>query len=259
MFWRNFKVQRRVVGALIIREIYSRFGRENLGFAWIIGEPLIFAFPVLFVWHLIKAPFERGLPLVPFFWTGYLPLLLFRHMSARMLMFVRANAGLLYHSQITIFDLFLGRALLEILSNLAAVTFSGAVLLTLGAIPVPQDLPMFYLGYFYMIWWSVAVAMIVGGLSERTELVEKIWQPTSYLYMAVSGFFFLSEWLPPHLRHFALKAMPPIQCYDMIREGLFGPTVHPHYDLVYMSVVFTLMSAIGLHFISETRKYLEIE
>jgi capsular polysaccharide transport system permease protein len=185
--------------------------------------------------------------------------MLFRHLGGRILMFVRANAGLLYHRQVTIFDLFAARALLETLSNLMAVAFSGGLLLAMGVLQWPQDLAMFYLGYFYMIWWCVAVALIVGGLSERTELVEKIWAPISYLYMAVSGFFFLSDWLPPHLRAFALKAMPSIQAYDMIREGLFGPIVPAHYDLIYMSVLFSAMTVFGLVLIHEARKHLEIE
>jgi capsular polysaccharide transport system permease protein len=40
-FWRGLVIQWRVVGALIIREIYTRFGRESLGFAWIVAEPLV--------------------------------------------------------------------------------------------------------------------------------------------------------------------------------------------------------------------------
>ena len=44
---RGFAVQRRVIGALLIREIYSRFGRQSLGFAWVVAEPLVFAVPVL--------------------------------------------------------------------------------------------------------------------------------------------------------------------------------------------------------------------
>lgn len=259
MFWRNFKVQRRVIGALIIREVYTRFGRRNLGFAWIIAEPLVFAIPVLLVWHLLRAPFERGLPLVPFMWSGYLPLLLFRHLGGSILRFVRSNIGLLYHRQVTVLDLFLGRALLEILSNLSAVLVSAILFLILGMMQLPLDLPMFYLGYLYIVWWSVAVAMIIGGLSERSDLVEKIWLPISYLYMAVSGFFFLSDWLPPRLRVFALKAMPSIQCYDMIREGLFGHTVHPHYDLIYMTVLFSVMTLFGLVLLRGARQYIEIE
>src|SRR6201987_6391707 len=96
--------QWRVVGALLIREIYSRFGRESLGFAWIVAEPLVFAIPVLFVWRAVRDPNEHGISLMPFLWSGYLPLLLFRHLGDRILLFIRANVALLYHQRVTIFD-----------------------------------------------------------------------------------------------------------------------------------------------------------
>jgi hypothetical protein len=44
----------------------------------------------------------------------------------------------------------------------------------IGAMEVPKDLPMFYLGYLYMIWCCLAAAIIIGALSERSEWVEKI-------------------------------------------------------------------------------------
>ena len=139
MVWRGFQVQRRVVGALLIREIYSRFGRETLGFAWIVAEPLVFAIPVLFTWRAIRDPHEHGLSLMPFLWSGYLPILLFRHLGGRMLLFVRANATLLYHRRVTIFDVFLARALLEIGGNLTALLVSFAVFYCIGAMEVPKD------------------------------------------------------------------------------------------------------------------------
>ena len=54
MFWQNLATQSRVVGALLIREVYTRFGREGLGFAWIVAEPLIFAIPVRLVWSAVR-------------------------------------------------------------------------------------------------------------------------------------------------------------------------------------------------------------
>ena len=84
-FLRSFAIQRRVLGALIMRETWTRFGRENLGFAWMYGEFLIFALPVIVMWHLIRGHREHGLLVVPFVWSGYLPILLFRHMGGHML------------------------------------------------------------------------------------------------------------------------------------------------------------------------------
>src|SRR5580693_8071501 len=207
-FWDDLATQWRVVGALLIREIYTRFGRDGLGFGWIVLEPLIFAVPVLLLWSVVRAPYEHGVALLPFLWSGYLPILLFRHVGARMLLFVRVNACLLYHRQVTIFDIFLARCLLEVASNLAAVAASFALFYSVGLLDLPRDLPIFYLGYFYTIWWSAVIGLIIGALSERSDWVEKIWTPFSYLYMFFSGFMFMAAWLPAGLRGWALL-MPP--------------------------------------------------
>ena len=256
--WRGLVIQWRVVGALLIREIYSRFGRESLGFAWIIAEPLVFALPVLFMWRAIRGEHEHGIALMPFLWSGYLPLLLFRHVGNRILFFVRANVPLLYHRRVTIFDVFLARALLEIGSNLTAAVISFAVFYAVGSVDVPRDLPMLYLGYFYMIWWAVAVAMIIGALCERTDWVQQIWLPYSYMYMIFSGFFYLADWLPPALRTVALY-QPYTQAYEMIRGGVFGSTITTYGDPAYTTFILAILTLFGLWQLREARKYVVIE
>jgi capsular polysaccharide transport system permease protein len=258
MFWENLVVQSRVVGALLIREVYTRFGREGLGFAWIVCEPLIFAIPVLLVWSVVRAPYEHGVPMMPFLWCGYLPILLFRHVGGRMILFVRVNAGLLYHRQVTIFDLFLARLLLEVGSNLSAVVASGVLFYSVGLLDLPQDLPMFFLGYFYMIWWCAVVGLIIGGLSERTDWVEKIWQPYSYLYIFFSGFFLMAAWLSPALRNVALY-QPSLQAYEMIRGGMFGAAVKTYGDPAYDTFILAVLTLIGLLVMRESRKYIVAE
>jgi capsular polysaccharide transport system permease protein len=257
-FRQDLATQWRVVGALLIREIYTRFGREGLGFGWIIGEPLIFAVPVLLVWSAVRNPYEHGLPMMPMVWTGYLPILLFRHIGGRMLMFVRVNAGLLYHRQVTIFDIYLARCILEVASNLTAVVASFALFYAVGLLDPPADLPMFYLGYFYTIWWSAAVGLIIGGLSERSDWVEKIWTPFSYLYMFFSGFIFMAAWLPVGLRGWAL-CMPSLQAYEMIRAGMFGAAVKTYGDVAYNSTILAVLTLIGLLIMRESRKYMVAE
>jgi capsular polysaccharide transport system permease protein len=257
-FWDNLGTQSRVVGALLLREVYTRFGREGLGFAWMLGEPLIFAIPVLLVWSVVRDPYEHGVPMLPFLWSGYLPILLFRHVGGRMILFIRVNAGLLYHRQVTIFDVFLARFLLEVFSNLSAVLASGILFYSVGLLDLPRDLPMFYLGYLYMIWWCAAVGLIIGGLSERTDWVEKIWAPYSYLYIFFSGFFVMAAWLPPHMREVALL-QPSMQAYEMIRAGMFGPSVKTYADFTYATSSLALLTLIGLLFMRESRKYVVAE
>ena len=258
MLWRGFVTQSRVVGALLIREIYSRFGRENLGFAWMVAEPLVFALPVLFVWRAVRNPYESSLPLVPFLWSGYLPILLFRHIGGRSLFFIRQNTVLLYHRRVLIFDIFLARSLLEVVGNLTSLAVSFTVFYSIGALEIPHDLPLFYTGYFYFIWWSLAAGLIVGALSERSDWVEKIWSPYSYLFMMFSGFFYLADWLPSTLRHVALY-QPYTQAYEMIRGGVFGTAVRTYGDPAYTTFVLAGLTVLGLWLMRDSRRFVVIE
>jgi capsular polysaccharide transport system permease protein len=257
-FREDLATQGRVIGALLIREIYTRFGRAGLGFAWIIFEPLIFAIPVLLVWSVVRNPYEHGVALMPFLWCGYLPILLFRHIGGRMLLFVRVNAGLLYHRQITIFDIFLARCLLEVASNLTAVVASFALFYSLGWLDLPRDLPMFYLGYFYTIWWSAVAGLIIGALSERTDWAERLWQPYSYLYIFFSGFFVMAAWLPEGIRPWALY-QPSLQAYEMIRAGMLGDAVKTYGDPAYTTLALAVLTLIGLALMRQSRKYVVVE
>jgi capsular polysaccharide transport system permease protein len=180
-------------------------------------------------------------------------------MVARSLQFAHHGAALLYHRQLTIFDLFVAGALLETLSNIAALIVSGLLLYVLGIIDLPKNFGLFLVGYFYMIWWSVAVALIMGALSERGEVVEKIWAPMGYMYLPISGFFFLAVWLPDSVRYWALTVMPALHAYEMIRSGLLGPVFHAYYDLGYVSIVLTVLTIIGLKLMRDTAEYLVLE
>jgi capsular polysaccharide transport system permease protein len=44
-----------VIGAVMMRELHTRYGRENLGFVWLIVEPLFFCLGVMVVWTVTTA------------------------------------------------------------------------------------------------------------------------------------------------------------------------------------------------------------
>lgn len=258
--FRAWSIQRTVIGALIMREIQLRWGRRNLGFGWMIFEPLIFAFPVLIMWHAIRGgASEHGMPLMPFLWSGYLPLLMFRHTTGHALHTLRASAPLLYHRMVTPLDIMIARFGLELAGNFTATAISFFVLYMLGEMPLPYDWSLFLVGFLYMAWWSVAVGMIVAAWSERTELVGHIWMPISYIYMPVSGFVYLAMWLPTTARELALTVMPSLHAYEMIRGGLFGNQIQVFYDTAYLSAILAVLTLFGLWLVRDVRAHVQLE
>ena len=259
VFGRALVVQKRVLGALFMREFVTRWGRRNLGFAWLFVEPLVFALPVIAMWSMIRAPTDRGLPMVAFIWTGYLPLLLFRHVTSHALYTVKSSGSILYHRQVTPLDLFIGRQGLEVMGNLSAIAMTFVLFYMLGLLEWPHDYALFLTGFFYMSWWAIAVALIIAALSERSEIIEHIWQPISYMYLPISGFFYMAAWLPPSWRQLALAVVPSLHSYEMIRGGLFGDRVQVFYDISYLTWILAILTLVGLWLMRDVRKHLVLE
>jgi capsular polysaccharide transport system permease protein len=250
------KIQIRAVGAVMIREFIARWGRGNLGFAWLYGESLIFSFPVLVVWHFVRPSHDEGLPMLPFLWSGYMPLLMFRHVGGLAIRPIFANRGLLYHRRITPFDIFLGRSLLDIFGTLTTVPFSWWVWHLFGLMDAPVNYPLMLLGYVLMTWWCIAFALITAALSERSEIIAHLWSPLSYLYIFWSGFFFLAQWLPYKIRVIAVAIDPPLDCYEIIRRGFFGNIIYPDYNIAHLSYILAALTFLGLWLFKDVRRYI---
>jgi capsular polysaccharide transport system permease protein len=251
---KQLNVQRRVIGALLIREIHGRFRREGLGFGWLFGEPLMFALPVLTLWSVVRSRYEHGVPFMAIFVSGYMGILLFRHVGASMLMFVRSNANLLYHRQITLLDVFLAKLLMEVVGNVTALVVVYGIFILAGRVEFPVNLPMLYLGYLFMIWWCATVGLLAGALSERSKIVEKVWPVYSYTYLFYSGFFYMADWLPPKLREIALY-QPSLQAYEMMRQGMLGSSVRTYASPAYTALVLAILTVIGLWAMRDARKH----
>jgi capsular polysaccharide transport system permease protein len=90
-------------------------------------------------------------------------------------------------------------------------------------------------------------------------MVQHIWQPISYMYLPISGFFYMAEWLPTTLRNVALSVMPSLHGYEMIRGGLFGGRMQVFYDVGYVSFYLAILTLFGLWLVRDVRRYVEFE
>jgi capsular polysaccharide transport system permease protein len=257
-FRERASTHKRIIWALLMRELSTRYGRNNIGFLWVIFEPLMFAGAVTIMWSLIKPPYEHGVKLIPFIVTGYMCIILYRHMIGHGVNCVKVNQALLYHRHITVLHLFFSRLLLEFIGVTLAFLVIFTFMLAIGQMDVPKDLPIAYLGWALLGWIGAGMAMILGALGEMFEFVERVVQVFTYMLVPMSGTFYMAAWVPPTFRK-ALLAMPFVHPVEMVRAGFFGEFVTTYYDFAYAAAWATGFTLLGLFLLQFVRNRVEIE
>jgi len=254
----SLEIQGQIIHALMIRELITRFGRENIGFLWIMAEPLLFAGLVGIMWHFTKGSTEHGVSVVAFTATGYIPLTFFRHCVARSVAAFTANASLLYHRQIKVFDIICARFIIEMLGGMMAYLFMAVCLGLIGEFPMPSDIGLLISGWALYSMFCFSLSLVLSPLSEMSEVMEKFIPVTTYIMIPFSGAFYMTSWLTPGVKDFLLLS-PFVSAMEMMRKGVWGEQITAYYDPlvpVLYSVAFTI---IGLILCRRVRRTLNIE
>ena len=242
----SFRVEGRVIYALLMREVLTRYGRHNIGFLWLFVEPMMFTLGVASLWTLFHAVHGSSLPIVAFAITGYSSILLWRNMAFRTLGAIEPNRSLLHHRNIKVFDIYLSRLLLELIGATASfLVLSVAFGILTTSLTWPENLLQLIGGWTLLAWFGIALAILVGALSEDYEMVDKIFHPAQYLFIPLSGAAFQVDSLPHAAQEWALY-LPTVSGLEIVREGFFGSKFHAHYDVGYVVIVNTVMTFAGL-------------
>jgi capsular polysaccharide transport system permease protein len=245
-------IQSRVVGALILRELHTRFGRDNIGYLWIIAEPMLLAAGVSAAHLAARVPLGDHMEIVPFYVTGYCTFMMFRSNVNRAAATIESNRSLLFHRQVTPLDMVLSRCLLEGAAVLGAMMFLLGAASVAGLGHMPDRPPLILAGMGLMLWFTLALAMIVAAASEFTSVVERLVHPTTYLVLPISGMFFLIEWLPKNFQPY-VALFPPAQLTEMVRMGEFGQLKSVWINVPYLIAVNAVLTLIGLAFLRRAR------
>jgi len=110
-----FTVQCRVLHALILRELKSRYGSRRLGFMWALIEPLIFISIFVAGFQLLGRQSQGGIPVPLFFVAGFSPFFMFRDIFGEVMSGTKGHQSLLMFPQVTRIDLLLSKLILAAL------------------------------------------------------------------------------------------------------------------------------------------------
>nr|WP_256476569.1 ABC transporter permease [Siccirubricoccus soli] len=246
----------RVIGALTLRELGTRFGRDNLGYLWLFVEPALLGGAIGMVHHLSGHGLPGGLNVATFWVMGYIPYYLLRGIINRAPTAIVSNQSLLYHRNISVFDIILARDLLEGAAvggaMLAFTLFFG---MTAGQWPhAPEKM---VIGMVLMLAFCHGVALLIAAGSIYTEVFDRVVHLCTYIALPATGAFFMVFWLPTDLQRSALW-IPTVHIFEMIRDGEFGSQVPTHYNVGYVIAWIAGLNLLGMAAIRRGRHDLVI-
>jgi capsular polysaccharide transport system permease protein len=258
-FFQAIRARGRVIGALILREIHTRFGRENLGYIWLFVEPSMLGLGVA-AWKSISggdSSMPGGMNKFSFFLIGYIVYYLFRTLVSRAANAVESNAQLFYHSKVTIEAVMLARSLLDT----AAVMVCAAVFCILIGVfegEWPADPLQMAAGIMMMFGLSHGTSLLVlAATGFGSQLVDRLVHPFTYLMLPFSGMFYMVWWMPGAFQD-VLVWIPLVNIMEFTREGQFGLGVPYAYDVGYTLIWIICLNFLGLCALQAAKPHIEI-
>lgn len=247
-FINSLKIQSRVIYALLMREIITRYGRHNLGFAWLFVEPMIFTLGVSTLWHLTKSAHGSTLPIVPFAVIGYSTVLLWRNTANRAGGAVQANIGLLYHRNVKLIDVYIARCILEVIGASISFLVLSIIFNVVGLMSHPDNFLYMVFGWVLLTWFALVLGFVVGCLFEMSEIADRLWHAFTYLIFPLSGAAFFVYWVPETFQEFILY-IPMVHFSEMIRHGYYGNLIPTFENISYIIVWNLCLSFVGLYLV----------
>ncbi|KIP17073.1 MULTISPECIES: ABC transporter permease [Burkholderia] len=244
-FSESLIVQARVIGALIMREIITRFGRHNIGFLWLFVEPMMFTLGIATLWYVTKASHGHDVPIVEFALTGYSTVLLWRNCATRCVGGLKPNLSLLFHRNVKPLDVFLARIILEIAGATASFYCLTVVFWLFGLAGLPAHPARVIVAWGLTAFLSTGLGLFIGAVSELSEVAERVWHTVTYLLFPFSGAVFMVDWLPAKARE-AVLLLPWVHGVEMLRSGYLGDAYTYHYSTAFMCWTASLLMLGGL-------------
>jgi capsular polysaccharide transport system permease protein len=247
-FYDDLTQQMNVIGALAMRELHTRFGRNNIGYLWMIGEPLMLA-TVIGGLHMFQGGhIGSTMPAVAFSLVGYCVFIVFRGIFNRAESILESSLPLMYHRMISVLNLSIARVVIESAGCVTTfVLLYGLAILTGYAPPVER--PLWAMGGVAgMIWISFAWGLNVTAITHDRPTLGRLVHPISYFMMPLSGAFFAVEWLPTSVQQWA-DWFPLVNVFEITRYGMFEGAsdrhLYPGY-LIANCALFTYSGLLGI-------------
>jgi capsular polysaccharide transport system permease protein len=218
--WSAAKRHRRVLFALMLRNIRTRFLGNGLGYLIAIAWPLshILIVVAIFTFTGRSAPYGDSVAL--FIATGTLPFMTFSYLSRFMMLSMMSTRPLLAFPEVKILDVLLASALLETLAA-CCVTIVLIVLAWFAGIDVmPKDVVQAALAFGAALLLGLGFGVLNGIIAFAIPFWFTGYSLVIIALWASAGIFFVPDALPDVLRN-VLAYHPVLQVIEWMRSAYY--------------------------------------
>jgi capsular polysaccharide transport system permease protein len=233
----------RVVAALMLREMDTRFGRAAGGYLWAIAQPLgtILLLSVAFSLMLRTPP--MGTSFMLFYATGIVPFNMYRSISTSVAASVTTNRGLLSYPVVNVLDAVIAKFLLELCTAIVIAVIVFAAVILFFELHVVLDFAAIVAGFTLAALLGLGVGTLNCVLYGFFPTWRNVWRMLSRPLFLLSGVLFLYESLPGNLQAI-LWWNPLAHVLAVMRSGFYGT-----YEPQFVSYPYVLGWVLAMFFV----------
>jgi capsular polysaccharide transport system permease protein len=230
----------RVVTALVIREMGTKFGRSVGGYAWAIAEPLggILLLSIAFSLALRTPPL--GTSFMLFYATGIVPFYMFNTMARGVAGAISSNRGLLNYPVVSVIDAVFAKFVLNFLTIFIIATVLMASIILGYGLHVNLKPGALLLAFSLAALLGLGVGAMNCVLFGFFPTWRNVWAVLTRPLFILSGVFYLFESAPPVFQH-VLWWNPLVHVIAVMRHGVYG-----QYDPAFVSYAYVIGVALTL-------------
>lgn len=244
---RGFEVQARVIHAVILREVRTRFGAYHLGYLWAVIVPLLFISVLTFVHTALGRGRAYGVPIEVLLLSGMMTWRTFSDTNGQIASAYRSNRALLVYPMVTVIDIVIARGMLEFATK-AVATFIIMILFIAAGVPAQIDDPLgVILGVATVTYFAMAYGHASGCIIVAIPSMSFLINSMRRILFFTSGALFLLSDIPAEWREYILLN-PIAHIIDMVRGAWIASYSAPYYDINYIlatGAALTVAAAVG--------------
>ena len=241
----------RTIGALVMREVSSTYGKSMGGYLWVILEPVAGIVLLTLIFSIALQMPPIGTSFAIFYATGLVPFMFYRTLSTAVANSILFSKPLLSYPAITVTDAIISRAIVNSVTGLLVGYILFSIILMTNETRTNPQIGQIALAYAMAFVLSIGVGSLNAFLFAAFPEWQSLWGIISRPLMILSCILFMYDDVP-HPYDDYLWWNPLIHVVGQMRKGFYltypGDYVSPLYVFLVGLILWVIGTALLLRY-----------